>query len=61
MRILAVIPARWPHGIPNKNIALLNGNPLISYSINEALKLEFQTRFISTDNQEIADLCLSLV
>lgn len=62
MRILAVIPARaGSKGIPNKNIALLNGNPLISYSINEALKIKnFKRVFISTDSQEIADLCLSL-
>ncbi|MDJ8939457.1 hypothetical protein PTL66_15555, partial [Clostridium perfringens] len=32
MKILAVIPARaGSKGIPNKNIRIVNGKPLISY------------------------------
>ncbi|MCF0187011.1 MAG: acylneuraminate cytidylyltransferase family protein, partial [Bacteroidaceae bacterium] len=37
MKILAVIPARaGSKGIPNKNIRLINGHPLIYYSIKNA-------------------------
>ena len=39
IRVLAVIPARGgSKGIPRKNIRLLSGKPLISYSIETALK-----------------------
>jgi CMP-N-acetylneuraminic acid synthetase len=38
MKILAVIPARaGSKGIPNKNIHIINGHPLIYYSIMNAL------------------------
>ena len=37
-KILAVIPARGgSKGVPHKNIKRLNGKPLISYTIAEAL------------------------
>ena len=37
MKILAVIPARAGSvGIPNKNIRLINGKPLIAYAISNA-------------------------
>ena len=39
MNVLAIIPARkGSKGIKNKNIKLLNGHPLIAYSISAALK-----------------------
>jgi CMP-N,N'-diacetyllegionaminic acid synthase len=62
MSILAVIPARGgSKGIPSKNIANLNGQPLIHYTIREALMIEgFQRVFISTDSPEIAEVCSSL-
>ena len=42
MKIVAVIPARaGSKGIPNKNIRLLNGKPLIYYSIKNALDSKF--------------------
>ena len=44
MQILAVIPARGgSKGIPRKNIRLLNGKPLISYAIQNALNSKFIT------------------
>ena len=60
MKILAVIPARGgSRGIPNKNIRLLKGNPLISYSIENALKSNLITDIIvttdSTTIQSIAE------
>ncbi len=56
MQTLAVIPARGgSKRIPRKNIKEFNGRPLISYSIDAALKSDLFTRVIvSTDDQEIA-------
>lgn len=54
--MIAVIPARGgSKGVPNKNIKLLHGKPLIAYSIEAALNSNlFETVVVSTDNQEIA-------
>ncbi|MBN8048015.1 cytidyltransferase [Paraclostridium bifermentans] len=55
MKILAVIPARaGSKGIPNKNIRLLNGKPLIYYSIKNALESKYINEVIvSTDSKEV--------
>ena len=55
MNILAVIPARaGSKGIPNKNIRLVNGKPLIWYSINNAKQSKYITDVVvSTDSPEI--------
>ncbi len=55
MRILAVIPARaGSKGIPNKNIRMIGGHPLIFYAINNALKSNFISDIIvTTDSPEI--------
>ena len=62
MKTLAVIPARGgSKGIPSKNIADLHGHPLIHYTIKEASKVPlFQRVFVSTDSEEIANVCTSL-
>jgi len=56
MKIIAIIPARGgSKGIPKKNIQLLAGKPLISYTIDTAWHSEKITRVIvSTDDHEIA-------
>ncbi len=56
--ILAVIPARGgSKSIPRKNIKLLQGIPLIAYSIAAGLQAKRITRVIvSTDDQEIAEI-----
>lgn len=53
---LIIIPARGgSKGIPKKNIAPLNGRPLIDYTIKTALAVAPQSRIIlSTDSEEIA-------
>lgn len=58
MKILAFIPARsGSKRIPNKNIALLGGKPLIAYTIEAAKKAKLVNRIVvSTDSQEIADV-----
>jgi len=55
MKILAVIPARADSkGIPNKNIRIVNGKPLIAYCIENALSSKYITDIIiTTDSPEI--------
>ncbi len=55
MRILAVIPARaGSKGVPNKNIRIIGGHPLIYYSIKNAIASEHITDVIvSTDSPEV--------
>lgn len=55
MKILAVIPARaGSKGIPNKNIRIIGGHPLIYYSIRNALQSKFITDVIvTTDSPEV--------
>lgn len=55
MKILAVIPARaGSKGIPNKNIRIIGGHPLIYYSIKNALASELITDVVvSTDSSEV--------
>ncbi len=58
MNILGVITARGgSKGVPNKNIKLLDGKPLIAYTINVAKKSKLLTDLIvSTDSEEIASI-----
>ncbi len=55
MKTIAVIPARaGSKGVPNKNIRLLNGKPLIYYAINNALNCELIDEvIITTDSPEV--------
>ena len=55
MKILAAIPARaGSKGIPNKNIRIISGHPLIYYSIKNALSSTLITDVIvSTDSPEV--------
>jgi len=55
---VALIPARGgSKRIPGKNIKLLNGVPLIAYTIVSALKSKaFGEVIVSTDRQEIAEI-----
>lgn len=54
--ILCIIPARGgSKGIPNKNILLLAGKPLVAYAIEAALQSSSVTRtVVSTDDVRIA-------
>ena len=56
MKVLGIIPARGgSKKVPQKNIRLLAGKPLISYTIEAALKSKHIDRLIvSTDDQQIA-------
>ena len=60
MKILIVIPARGgSKGIPKKNIRLMNGEPLIAYSIKNALCVKDKYDVdvvVDTDDNEIAKM-----
>lgn len=63
MRIIIAIPARGgSKGIPGKNIRMMNGKPLLAYSILNALSLkqvygeESVDVVVDTDDDEIAEI-----
>lgn len=58
MKIIAVIPARGgSKGIPRKNVRLMNGMPLIEYSINNAKACKLITDIVvSSDDEEIVKI-----
>ncbi|MDN3614788.1 cytidylyltransferase domain-containing protein [Vibrio gallaecicus] len=60
MKILAIVPARGgSKRLPRKNIKVLNGKPLIQWSIESALgNKDISKVMVSTDCQEIADIAL---
>ena len=60
-RILAITLARGgSKSIKKKNIALINKNPLIYYTIVESLKSQYIDDYIiSTDDDEIAQIAMS--
>jgi CMP-N-acetylneuraminic acid synthetase len=57
IEVLAIVPARGgSKSIPFKNIKLLNGVPLLAYSIAAALQSKLVNRVIvSTDSEKIAE------
>ena len=61
-RILTVIPARGgSKGVPRKNIVIVNGRPLIEYTISAAMKVDGLTDVVvSTDDSEIAEISKAL-
>ena len=53
----AIIPARGgSKGIPRKNLKLLEGKPLIVWSIEQVLATRGLTPYVSTEDEEIADV-----
>jgi CMP-N,N'-diacetyllegionaminic acid synthase len=58
--ILAITLARGgSKSVPRKNIKILNGLPLIAYTINEAKKSKYINKYIvSTDDEEIKKISL---
>lgn len=56
--ILGITPARGgSKGIPNKNIKIIAGKPLLVWTIEAAKKTNLLNRYIvSTENQKIADI-----
>ena len=58
LKLLFIIPARFgSKGIPRKNLKILNGKPLIFYSINNALKISCKKEVVvSSDSDEILNI-----
>lgn len=58
MKKIAIITARsGSKGLPNKNVLLVNGKPLIAYTIEAAIDSGvFDKIIVSTDSQEYIDL-----
>ena len=58
--MIAIIPARGgSKGLPGKNVRLLNGKPLIAYTVDAALSAKNIDRvIISTDDEEIAKIAV---
>ena len=60
MESILIIPARGGSTrVPNKNLRLINGRPLIYYSIQSAKLAGIKNIIVSTDSQEIATLAES--
>lgn len=61
MRNIAIIPARsGSKGLPDKNIKLLNGKPLLAYTIDAARESKcFDTIMVSTDSAEYAEIAVN--
>lgn len=62
MKVVALIPARGgSKEIPKKNITLLNGKPLLHYTLETALKsVWIKDIWVSTDDEEIKKAALNL-
>lgn len=58
-KIIGIIPARGgSKGVPKKNIKLLNGKPLIEYTIESSIASKvFDKIIVSTDCNQIANIC----
>ncbi len=58
MKNIAVIPARsGSKGLPDKNIRLVNGKPLLAYTVEAALESGcFDTVHVSTDSEKYAEI-----
>lgn len=59
-RIVCIIPARGgSKGVPGKNIRLINGYPLLAYTIRHALSTPYINEiFVSTNDDAIANTAL---
>ena len=62
MKVLGVIPARGgSKGVPRKNIKLLNGKPLIQYTIESAQQSKLlDTVILSSEDEEIIRIAKKL-
>lgn len=53
MKILAIIPVcEGSQSLPNKNLRVINGKPMVYYALNNALKSRYITDTIVTTNSD---------
>ena len=58
-KILGIIPARkGSKGVKNKNSLIINGKPLIEYTINSALKSKIDKILVSTNCSKIQQISI---
>ena len=58
MRIIGFIPARkGSKGLPNKNELVINGKPLIAYTIEAAIKSNLDEIYVSSDSSSVEIIC----
>ncbi len=59
LKTVAIVTARGgSKGLPGKNIKILNGKPLIGWTLEQIKASELVDEvFVSTDSQKIADVC----
>ena len=58
MKIIGFIPARkGSKGLPNKNQLIVNGKPLISYTIEAAIKSDLDQIYVSSDSPTVETIC----
>lgn len=59
--IIAIIPAKgYSHRVPNKDMRLFNGKPMLFYTIEQAPKSQLIDEIhVSTDKPEIKEYCES--
>lgn len=57
-KVLAIVTARGgSKGLPGKNIKMINGRPLIGWTLKQAVESQYIDEvFVSTDSGEIADV-----
>lgn len=57
-KVLGITLARGgSKSVPGKNIAVLNGKPMLAYTIEEALKSRYVTRYVvSSDSDEVLEI-----
>jgi CMP-N,N'-diacetyllegionaminic acid synthase len=60
MEIVAIIPARGgSKGVPQKNIRLIGGKPLVAWSIEETLRSpQIQTTYVTSDCDDILEIAV---
>lgn len=58
MNICSIITARGgSKGVPKKNIKILNGKPVIAYSIEESIKSDMvEETYVTTEDEKIAEI-----
>jgi CMP-N,N'-diacetyllegionaminic acid synthase len=60
-KVLGIIPARGgSKGIPMKNLAALDGRPLLAWTIEDARESKITTLAVSTDSEKIAQLASTM-
>ena len=59
-RVLAIVPARGgSRGFPGKNLALLDGQPLVAWAVTAGVRARVDRLIVSTDDMAIRDAAVA--